>query len=188
MPKLVQLTLLLSFWSFACNSVGEFKNADKPLTDLVKELRLENQSFSILIEKRAYRLSMLVNGEIIKQYPVVFGPNAIDDKLMQGDGCTPEGKLKIQSKYPHKSWAKFLWLDYPNKKSWEKHKQAKADGKIPQDAKIGGEIGIHGVPEGYDHAIDQKQNWTLGCISLTRPAINEIYQYVKAGTIVEIRK
>lgn len=155
---------------------------------MFKELKLNGKDFSILIEKRAYRLSMLVNGEIIKQYPVVLGPNATDDKLMQGDGCTPEGKLKIQSKYPHKSWAKFLWLDYPNQESWTKHKQAKVDGKIPQDAKIGGEIGIHGVPEGYNHAIAQKQNWTLGCISLTRPAINEIYDFVKAGTIVEIRK
>ncbi|MFT5618326.1 MAG: lipoprotein-anchoring transpeptidase ErfK/SrfK, partial [Arenicella sp.] len=89
---------------------------------------------------------------------------------------------------PHKSWAKFLWLDYPNKESWKKHRQAKANGTIPQNATIGGEIGIHGVPEGYDHAIAQKQNWTLGCISLTRPAINEIYNYVKAGTVVEIRK
>ncbi|MFT5619384.1 MAG: hypothetical protein ACI85I_002630, partial [Arenicella sp.] len=51
------------------NNDSNLKNGNRPLSELVKELKLENQSFSILIEKKAYRLSMLVNGEIIKQYP-----------------------------------------------------------------------------------------------------------------------
>jgi hypothetical protein len=29
-----------------------------------------------------------------------------------------------------------------------KHKAAKRDGKIPKDAQIGSEVGIHGVPKG----------------------------------------
>jgi murein L,D-transpeptidase YafK len=50
---------------------------------------------------------------IIKQYPVVLGGNPVDDKLLQGDLCTPEGNFLIHAKYPHKSWEKFIWINYP---------------------------------------------------------------------------
>ncbi|MBT3756536.1 MAG: L,D-transpeptidase, partial [Candidatus Cloacimonetes bacterium] len=51
----------------------------------------------------------------------------------------------------------------------------------------GGEIGIHGVPAGYDNMIDEKYNWTLGCISLKNVDVNEIYKLIKVGTRIEIR-
>jgi hypothetical protein len=27
----------------------------------------------------------------------------------------------IKDMYPHESWSKFLWLDYPTTQSWRKH-------------------------------------------------------------------
>jgi len=87
---------------------------------------------------------------------------------------------------PHKKWSKFIWIDYPNEASWAKHKIAKESGKIPINASIGGEIGIHGVPQGYDRAIDLRQNWTLGCISLTTKDINWLFDHSHQGMKVEI--
>lgn len=81
-----------------------------------------------------------------------------------------------------------MWIDYPNADSWKKHNAAKQQGKIPKDAKIGGEVGIHGVPDGYDFAIDVKQNWTLGCISLKNKDVIELYEFIFDSTIIEIRK
>jgi murein L,D-transpeptidase YafK len=107
---------------------------------------------------------------------------------MQGDQCTPEGNFKIRGFYPHAKWSKFIWIDYPNDQSWSKHNEARQNGKIPENAKIGGEIGIHGVPEGYDYAIERKMNWTLGCISMTNEDVNEIYPYVFEGMTVQISK
>ena len=107
---------------------------------------------------------------------------------MQGDQCTPEGIFKVLSKYPHKSWSKFIWIDYPNAESWRKHNRAKQKGEIPKDAKIGGEIGIHGVPNGTDFLIDLKRNWTLGCIAMKNKDVNELYPYVKKNTLVTIQK
>ena len=130
---------------------------------------------------------MLYNNEEIKSYPVVFGSNPIDDKLRQGDSCTPEGIFKVRAHYPHKSWSKFIWIDYPTEDSWKKHNTAKSSGFITENAAIGGEIGIHGVPEGYDNMIDEKYNWTLGCISLKNVDVNEIYMIIKVGTKIEIR-
>ena len=107
---------------------------------------------------------------------------------MQGDRCTPEGTFKVKMKYPHRLWSKFIWIDYPTVESWEKHNKAKAEGKIPKNADIGGNIGIHGVPEGYDYAIDYRQNWTFGCISLKNADIDELYEFVNANTAVKIVK
>lgn len=143
---------------------------------------------SILIVKSDYQLHVYSADTIVKTYPVVLGGNPSDDKLRQGDQCTPEGTFKMRSKYPHKSWSKFIWINYPTQDSWRKHKQAKADGIISKDAKIGGEIGIHGVPKNTDYMIEKGMNWTLGCISLTNADINELYPFITDKTIITIQK
>jgi murein L,D-transpeptidase YafK len=141
-----------------------------------------------MIDKSDYCLSILADTIIIKQYPVVFGANPKDDKLREGDQCTPEGEFRIVSKYPHKNWSKFIWINYPTSDSWSKHNAAKAGGRIPATSGIGGEIGIHGVPAGFDSLIDLRKNWTLGCISLKNKDVDEIYPYIGSNTKIMIRK
>lgn len=147
----------------------------------------ENGEVRILIEKSSHKLTLFKGGKIIKNYSVVFGFNPVDDKRKEGDGCTPEGVFRIRDKYPHKKWNFFIWIDYPTEESWRKHKHSMAAGEIPAGSRIGGEIGIHGVPEGKDAWIDSATNWTLGCISLQNKDIEEIYSAVNKGDPVEIR-
>ena len=160
-------------------------NYEKLISELIQDINKD--SISIIINKSEYKLTILYNEKKIKSYPIVFGSNPVDDKLRQGDSCTPEGIFKVRAFYPHKSWSKFIWIDYPTANSWEKHNAAKTSGKITENASIGGEIGIHGVPAGYDNMIDEKYNWTLGCISLKNTDVNEIYNIIKVGTKIEIR-
>ena len=80
---------------------------------------------------------------------------------MKDDKNTPEGKFKMKTKFPHKKWSKFIWIDYPNNDSRRKHNTAKKEGKIPKNADIGGEVGIHGVPKGMDFLIDTKFNFFI---------------------------
>jgi murein L,D-transpeptidase YafK len=181
------LVLVFSFGQISCQKT-DYLNYNHGLKVILDKKGLSAKDLSIKIDKSDYKLSICSNDSVIKEYPVVFGGNPTDDKLIQGDGCTPEGTFKIRSKYPHKSWSKFIWIDYPNKNSWKKHNQAKSEGKIPKNAKIGGEIGIHGVPQNADWAIDAKQNWTLGCISLKNKDINEIYPFVNETTTITIQK
>ncbi len=143
---------------------------------------------AILIDKSNYTLQVYAGDTLVKSYPVVFGGNPVDDKLREGDQCTPEGNFKINSKYPHKKWSKFIWLNYPTTDSWRKHRLAKKEGRISKNAKIGGQIGIHGVPKGTDFMIETRINWTLGCISLTNKDINEIYPYIDKKTPIKIQK
>ena len=60
-------------------------------------------------------------------------------------------------------------------------------GVIPKEKQIGGAIGIHGVERGKEYLIDNKTNWTLGCISLKTKDIIELYQIAFTGLSVEIR-
>lgn len=163
-----------------------FVNQHIPLSRVIDSLEVTPRDISIYVSKRAYELHLLADTLVLKSYPVVFGFNPTDDKRQQGDGCTPEGTFKVRDHYPHKKWSKFIWVDYPTDDSWRKHKAAKAKGKIPDNAAIGGEIGIHGVPEGSDDWIEQGKNWTLGCVSLTNKDINEFYPYVRRGMKIEI--
>lgn len=149
---------------------------------------IQKKSLCILIDKSDYALYVLNNADTVKTFSVVFGGNPKDDKRMQGDKCTPEGHFQVRSFYPHDRWSKFIWINYPTKKSRQKHKKAKKQNQIPQEAKIGGEIGIHGVPEGRDNLIDQRINWTLGCISMKNKDVNELYSVVTKQTEIVIQK
>lgn len=158
------------------------------LKEKVDSLHAKIDDLVIHIDKSDYTLSVLYKDSVLKTYPVVFGGNPVDDKLREGDQCTPEGKFKMISKRVHPNWSRFIWFDYPNQSSWVKHKAAKASGKIPKSARIGGEVGIHGLPEGDDWAIDQKINWTLGCISLKNDDVIELYEFIGKNTVIEIVK
>jgi murein L,D-transpeptidase YafK len=160
-------------------------NPNKSLTELIGTT-VEKAAVSILIEKSKSRLTVFYKLQPIKSYPVVFSTSPIGDKLAEGDRKTPEGIFHIRSLYPHPSWSKFMWIDYPTAQAWREHFQAKFSGKLSWSATIGGEVGIHGVPKGGDGVIDQKGNWTWGCISLKNADVNEVYEVTQAGTLLEI--
>ena len=159
---------------------------DRPLDSLLKENGLQPADLHFFIDKSDLTLQVMADTAVIKTYPVVLGGNPVDDKRREGDQCTPEGEFQLRNLYPHNKWSKFLWVNYPTDESRKKHDAAKADGQIPSDATIGGEIGIHGVPSGCDHWIDTMEHWTLGCISLKNAHIDEIYAVAQKGTRVVI--
>lgn len=158
----------------------------RKLTEVIAENNIPKRELKILIDKSAYTLSVLHADTVLVKYPCVFGFNAVDDKAQEGDGCTPEGTFGIRSMYAHKSWNYFIWIDYPNEESWRRFRRRKANGDIPQSATIGGEVGIHGVPDGGDSMIDNKTNWTLGCISLKNDHIEDLYKSITTSVQVEI--
>ena len=162
-----------------------FLNKDEPLNELVNA-PIDTSQTSILIEKSQYRLTLYIDKQPIKAYRVVFGDDPVNDKRREGDRRTPEGIFKVRDLYPHPSWSKFIWLDYPTQTSWQKHFEAKQKGEIKWSDTIGSEIGIHGVPREADNWIDEKNNWTWGCISLKNKDVDEIYEAIQTGTTIEI--
>src|SRR5687768_2042408 len=145
-------------------------------------------AISIIIDKSDYELSVYDEKGWYATYPVVFGNNSLDDKKMEGDKKTPEGSFRIVSKRVHEKWYRFLAIDYPTRESWEKFNKRKQRGEIPASARIGGSIGIHGTWPNEDYIVDKYKNWTLGCISMKKDHVLEIYGYTPVGTRVIIRK
>lgn len=156
------------------------------LVDIIAQNNIRKSDLKIFIDKSDYYLAVKHSDSVLIKYPCVFGFNAVDDKAREGDGCTPEGDFGIRSMYAHKSWKYFIWIDYPNAESWRRFKKRKADGDIPSDATIGGEVGIHGVPEGMDDMIDNGTNWTLGCISLKNAHITDLYKSINQNVKIKI--
>ncbi len=142
----------------------------------------------IVIDKTDYELNLYDAKGWYATYPVVFGNNSLEDKKMQGDNNTPEGDFEIIAKRPHDKWDKFMSLNYPTAESFEKFRQRKERGEIPANAKIGGGIGIHGTWPHEDFVVDKYKNWTMGCISMKRDDVEEVYGLVPVGTPVTIRK
>ncbi|WP_299410989.1 L,D-transpeptidase [Acaryochloris sp. IP29b_bin.148] len=161
-------------------------NGDREIATLTNLSTLEADKLTLLIEKSKLRLTVYYDQKPLKSYPVVLGSAPTGDKLREGDRKTLEGLFQIQDKYPHPIWSKFLWINYPTADSWRKHLAAKRQGKIKISDTVGSEIGIHGVPSGSDHLIDQRQNWTWGCIFLKNKDVDELYAIVSKGTWIEI--
>jgi murein L,D-transpeptidase YafK len=145
--------------------------------------------YYLVVDKSDYELNVYdANNNWIATYPCVFGNKNLGDKMCQGDRQTPEGEYHITGKRPHAKWNKFFALDYPNALDVEKFAARKAQGLIPANAKIGGEIGIHGTWPKEEFCVDLFQNWTQGCVSTKNEYITELYQTIPVGTKVIIRK
>jgi len=142
----------------------------------------------LVIDKSDYELNVYDDKGWFATYPVVFGNSSLADKKMEGDRCTPEGSFHIASKKIHDKWDRFIALDYPTKDSYEKFRERKERGEIPNNARIGGGVGIHGTWPNDDYIIDRYKNWTNGCISMKNQDVEDLYSYLPVGTAVTIRK
>lgn len=142
----------------------------------------------IMIDKSDYELNIYDDDGWYATYPVVFGSKDLTDKMSEGDRRTPEGSYRIVAKRPHEKWDRMLLLDYPNKSDMDKFNQRKAIGVLPQNARIGGGIGIHGTWPRDEMVVDHFQNWTNGCVSMKNEEIEEVYRLIPVGTKVTIRR
>ena len=163
-------------------------NAHRNLRSVADSLHVDSLQIKLCVDKSRFILSVVAGRDTLKQYDVSLGFNPVDDKNEEGDGCTPEGVFRIAAMYPHDKWCRFLWFDYPNAESWRRFRRNIADGVLSENASIGGQIGIHGVPEGADYLISERINWTAGCIALTNDDIMELYDFVKCGQQLIITK
>jgi murein L,D-transpeptidase YafK len=145
-------------------------------------------SYYIVVDKSDFELNVYDAEGWLITYPIVLGNNDLGDKLVQGDRKTPEGTFTIIAKRPHNKWHRYMALDYPTAECIAKFNERKARRIIPANAKIGGDIGIHGTWPHEGYAVDQFQNWTLGCISLKNEHVQQLYSMIPIGTKIVIRR
>jgi murein L,D-transpeptidase YafK len=141
----------------------------------------EKPADKILIEKKARRLTLLRDTIAIRNYRIALGSAPEGPKTCQGDCRTPEGFYVIDRRNKSSHYHRSLHLSYPNA----------ADRAAARKRKCspGGDIFIHGLPNGYGWIgrAHTAHDWTLGCIAVTNKEIEEIWNLVPDGTVVEIR-
>ena len=116
--------------------------------------------------------------------PVSVGRWGVSEQKRRGDGKTPLGTYRITWVKSAGHFGPFLGFDYPSLTRAEKGlaageisqaefdaiQKAHAEGRVPpQNTKLGGYIGIHGLGRG-DPGIHRDLNWTKGCIAVTNAA------------------
>lgn len=149
---------------------------------------VNRDSIWLMINKSNYCVQIYYKKRLVKGYKAVFGPDPKLNKCMEGDRCTPEGWYKIADKRPSNKYNKFLLLNYPNEKNQEQFNKLKELGKIPKTARIGGDVGIHGIWPRGDDMIEMGIGWTDGCIALKNDDVDDLYKWVRVGTRVYIKK
>lgn len=154
----------------------------RPLAQVMDSLDLDPAGIRFVVHKHRRSFHVVYGSDTLCTYPCVLGERPEGDKQMQGDRRTPEGEFGFRSKRRHDKWHAFVWVDYPNAESWRRFRERQRNGTIPAGADIGGEIGIHGVPEGMDDWIVQGVDWTWGCIALRNADLDEIYPHIRPGT------
>lgn len=135
----------------------------------------------VLVIKSERKMYLLQNGVIFKEYDIMLGLNPLGHKQEKGDNRTPEGRYVLQGRNPQSRFHRSIHISYPNE---EDRKGAEERGVDP-----GSHIAIHGLPEKSEESAWDfiERDWTNGCIAVTNPEIEEIWELVKDGTPIEIR-
>ena len=130
---------------------------------------------SIVIHKALREMQAFSHQQLVKTYKIHLGLNPLGAKQVDGDCKTPEGLYQINSKNRVSTYHKSLGISYPNQNDML---EAKKTGRPP-----GRDVVIHGWPNGtVRFRTNLYQNdWTSGCIAVTNPEIDELFEHVNIG-------
>jgi len=142
----------------------------------------------IVIDKSDHELVAFDGGGgVVLRFSVAIGSGGNGPKRVEGDGRTPEGVYRIDSRHRSRPFHRFLHVSYPNAADRAAFRRGLRDGTIPRGARIGGDIGIHGAPRGPLGTFHKAVDWTAGCIAVDDEEIEELFAAVRPNAEVEVR-
>jgi murein L,D-transpeptidase YafK len=126
-------------------------------------------------------MSLFYRGDSVAVYYVALGRNPVGHKERQGDGRTPEGVYRIAARNPASKYHLSLRVSYPSATDRVRAAQ--------RGVSTGGDIMIHGLPPAFSRygARHRAWDWTEGCIAVTDQEIEEIYEAVQLGAVINIK-
>ena len=172
----------------------DLKTVRSRLMETDKKLILPLKNPEIVIYKSARKLELYDGKTLVKTYKVALSSSSTGHKEHEGDLKTPEGNYRICYLNPNSSFHLFMGINYPNatdaqvayankiidKKTYKLISKAEYARKTPPwNTVMGGQVGIHGG--------GNEQDWTLGCIALENPDVEELWVAVKYWTPVTIK-
>ena len=179
------------FYIFMCAILSSYSvSASTPFV-----IKVDKSDSTLLIENN--------NGEEIKKFSIATGRGGEGDKKEKGDKKTPIGTYYVTGFNEKSKFDYFIRINYPNlKDAYYGYKSRKIsrnefksifnairDGKQPpQNTKLGGAIGIHGIGKETSKKllIHRNIDWTEGCVALRNFEVRELKPFVSLGTKVII--
>lgn len=157
----------------------------------------------LVVVRSEHHLLIVKNGITLRTFKVAFGSGGKKAKLRSGDHTTPKGSYQISRVRSSGRFHMFMQLNYPNmadairgledhtitRTQYRKILDAHSKGKLPpQNTKLGGSIGLHGIGRETKDKIEIHQiaDWTQGCIAMRNHEIDELKRYIQVGTQVSI--
>ena len=156
----------------------------------------------VLVDTHKHTVSVIQSGAVKRTFRrIAVGRGGVAKVRYEGDGRTPLGTYHIAWVNRNSRFHLFFGLDYPRDTQAElalQHnrirpstyamiRRAHHAGRLPpQDTRLGGYIGIHGI--GHANPMIQRlADWTEGCIALDNRQIDSLARWVSIGTRVVIR-
>jgi murein L,D-transpeptidase YafK len=126
-------------------------------------------------------LQLLADGAVLKSFPIALGRHPKGPKQRLGDGRTPEGFYVIDRRTVNTPYHRALHVSYPNIMDLRRAQAA----HMPP----GGAIFIHNMPATFGHHDPVRffVDWTDGCIAVGNIAIEEIWNAIDDGAVIEIQ-
>ena len=156
----------------------------------------------LLVDTQAHELSVMEGEEPIWTFNrIAIGRGGVTPSKLTRDHKTPLGEFHITEIRKSDLFHVFMELNYPNTEHakaardadhiseedyWAIQRAAWKGLMPPQNTRLGGHIGIHGVGRGDLH-IHQQFDWTQGCIALTNQQIEQLQALIGTGARVVIR-
>lgn len=143
--------------------------------------RVNTNSVDSIVVYKSQKIMTLYSQRIpIKKITISIGENPIGHKQKQGDNPTPEGFYTITDKNSNSAYYKNLGISYPNQKD---KNQAKKNHVSP-----GGNIKIHGYTDTQGSSKNRlvRYAYTWGCINVCNADMDEVYDWVKVGSVIYI--
>lgn len=134
----------------------------------------------VFVDKSDRILTLMSDGKIIRSYRIALGGSPSGHKQQEGDQRTPVGIYTLDYKNENSIAHRSIHISYPNDAD---KARANSLGVDP-----GGDIMIHGQMNGFGHLgwLNQRRDWTDGCIAVTNDEMDEIMAAVTLGTPIEI--
>jgi murein L,D-transpeptidase YafK len=144
-------------------------------------LPADSKADLLVVEKAQRKLLAYSHGVLLRAYSVSLGREPIGPKLRQGDRRTPEGQYFVDAHNPTSSFHRALHVSYPSAADVVRARSAGYD--------PGGEIMVHGIHYGlgWIGRAHRFVDWTVGCVAVTDPEIEELYRIVPDGTRIDLR-
>jgi murein L,D-transpeptidase YafK len=115
----------------------------------------------IVVNKEQHTMEVFFKGELLASYHVSLSKKGLAKRQKCGDNLTPEGRFHVK-KRTSSAFHKAIDVGY------------------------GCDVLIHGQKYGWVGKFHRWKDCTLGCIALTNPEIDEVYDAVENGCPIEI--